>query len=287
MNYVFVCIGVVPSYINFSINSILTVDKNANIIICTDQKINLKNVTVVDLKDILSDQTNKIRKNNIFKGTIYEGNPLWSTSLLRIFYLRDAQKQLNLKSTIHFDNDILIYKSYEQIKDSLDQKRFNITPSSTERLIFGYSFLPDSYNFNKICILLENKIDEGINNSWAFNNSNPPNEMDLLGMINKDNQELFNLLPVLPYDSSIIFDPLDYGMYIDGLHSKPRKFYSRRIIEFNDTIGVELFSKRLKTKFLDSQPVVYWGNKSFELANMHIHSKRFEKFLPKGYKNYT
>ena len=75
-------------------------------------------------------------------------------------------------------------------------------------------------------------------------------------------------------------------MYIDGSHTNPRKFYSRRQLDFNDIIGVELYSKRIKTKFVNNMPVVYWDNITFEMSNLHIHSKRFEKFLPKEYKNY-
>ena len=286
MNYVLVSIGTIPDYIRNSINSILTVDKDAKIYLCTDQKIKFQNIKIIDLKEIVSDQTIKIKENDIFKGTIFEGNPLWSTSLLRIFYLRDAQKNLNLKNVIHFDNDILIYKSYEELKDFFEPSSFSITPSSRNRLIFGYSFIPTFEILNNLCNSLDNKIQEGIKKDWGFNNFIPPNEMDLLGMIYKENNLLFNLLPTLPYDSSVIFDPLSYGMYIDGSHTYPRKFYSRRSVNFNDIIGVELFSKRIKTKFINNRPVVYWNKKLFEISNLHIHSKRFEKFLPKGYKNY-
>ena len=286
MNYVLVSIGTIPDYIRNSINSILTVDKDAKIYLCTDQKTKFQNVEIIDLKEIVSDQTNKIKENDIFRGTIFEGNPLWITSLLRIFYLRDAQKKLDLKNVIHFDNDVLIYKSYEEIKDFFEPSRFNITPTSKNRLIFGYSYIPTFEILNNLCNSLENKIQEGIEKDWGFNNFTPPNEMDLLGMIYKENNRLFNLLPTLPYDSAVIFDPLSYGMYIDGSHTYPRKFYSRRSINFNEVIGVELFSKRIKTKFINNRPVVYWNKKLFEISNLHIHSKRFEKFLPKGYKNY-
>ena len=112
--------------------------------------------------------------------------------------------------------------------------------------IFGYSLIQNYDIFNEICKLLDKKIEEGIKKDWDFNNFIPPTEMDLLAMIYKEKGNLFNLLPVLPYDSSIIFDPLSYGMYIDGSHTSPRKFYSRRYIDFNDEIGVELFSKRIK-----------------------------------------
>jgi hypothetical protein len=162
VNYVLVSIGTIPDYIRNSINSILTVDKDAKIYLCTDQKIKFQNIKIIDLKEIVSDQTIKIKENDIFKGTIFEGNPLWSTSLLRIFYLRDAQKNLNLKNVIHFDNDILIYKPYEELKDFFEPSSFSITPSSRNRLIFGYSFIPTFEILNNLCNSLDNKIQESI-----------------------------------------------------------------------------------------------------------------------------
>ena len=286
MNYVLVSIGVIPSYIRKTINSILSVDKDAKIYLGTDQKIDFEKVEYVNLQEVVSDQTNKIKNNDIFKGTIYESNPLWSTSLLRIFYLRDIQKKLNLKNLIHFDNDILIYKPYQEIKKYFHTSRFNITPANENRLIFGYSFIPSYDVFNKLCQSLDKKIEEGIKKDWSFNKFSPPNEMDLLGMVYNEENTYFNLLPTLPYDSSIIFDPLNYGMYIDGSHNNPRKFYSSRELVFDDIISVELYSKRIKTKFINNMPVVNWDKKTFEMANLHIHSKRFDKFLPKEYKNY-
>ena len=68
MNYVLISIGNVPDYLNYTINSILSVDKNAKIIIGSDQKIQNKNIELVDLKDIESAQTRKIKdlKKKIF-----------------------------------------------------------------------------------------------------------------------------------------------------------------------------------------------------------------------------
>ena len=45
-------------------------------------------------------------------------------------------------------------------------------------------------------------------------------------MIYNQNNELFHLLPTLPYYSNTIFDPLDYGRYIDGSHTKPKSFFN-------------------------------------------------------------
>ena len=91
-------IGIIQSFMDITVNSILTVDKDAKIYLCSDQKIHFhniekfQNIEIINLEDVVSDQTNKIKKYDIFKGTIFESNPLWGRALLRIFYLRDIQK---------------------------------------------------------------------------------------------------------------------------------------------------------------------------------------------------
>ena len=34
-------------------------------------------------------------------------------------------------------------------------------------------------------------------------------------------------------------------------------------INFNDSIGVELYSKRIRVKFKNYKPIVYWGDKEY------------------------
>lgn len=287
MNYVLVSIGIIPDYIKYTINTILSVDKNAVVHLATDQNTNLKNVNLINLNEIESIQTLNIKELDIYKETIFEKNPLWLTSLLRVFYLRDLQNELGLREFIHFDNDILIYKSFDEIEPFLNSEKFNITPSSNSRLIFGYSFIPNFENYQILCSNLEKIIFNGFEMNWAFNSNTPPNEMDLLGMLYKEKPSLFALLPNLPYSSKTVFDPLSYGQYIDGSHTHPRKIYSRKSINFNDTVGVELYSKRIVAKFKNHKPRVYWENKEYELTNLHIHSKRFSKFLPNQYRLFT
>ena len=50
---------------------------------------------------------------------------------------------------------------------------------------------------------------------------------------------------------------------------------------------LKLWQKRIKFKFINNKPHVLWAGESFDIANLHIHSKRLDKFLPKNYKNYV
>ena len=279
-----ISIGSIPNFIKYTINTILSVDKNANLYLVSDQKFNLNNVKTINLSNVESEQTCKVRELNIYKNNAIENERILLNSLLRIFYLKDIQEDLGLEEIVHFDIDTLIYKPFSKINKCFDKSKFNITSSSNTRLTFGYSYIPNLEVNKKVCDTLEDLIRNGHKLNWAFNNYTPPNIMDLLGLAYQNNKNLFNLLPNLPYESEFVFDPSSYGQFIDGSENYPKKFYSRRSINFNDSVGVELYSNRINAKFKDSKPVIDWENKKYDLINLRVQSKRFDKFLPKEYR---
>ena len=82
-----------------------------------------------------------------------------------------------------------------------------------------------------------------------------------------------------------IFDPASYGQYLDGTHLKRGNYiFKRRWVSTSIEVGRELKSKRITVKFRNNKPIVIFNNKSFELANLHVHSKRLKKFLPLKYR---
>ena len=110
-----------------SINSIESVDLKANIVLCSDEDNHLPNVKNVTFEQIESELTKKVKEINYFQD---ETNPLWATSLLRIFYLLDVVKFFDYDNFIHFDTDVMIYKSYDQLKDYFDYEKFNSSRTS-------------------------------------------------------------------------------------------------------------------------------------------------------------
>tara|TARA_B100001029_G_C14972767_1_gene401270 strand:- start:148 stop:1011 length:864 start_codon:yes stop_codon:yes gene_type:complete len=286
MNYILILIDYSPDYIRYTINTILSVDKDAQIYILSNKKLDYKNTTFVNLKDIKSDKISEFLSLNIYENSIFQDNPLWKTSALRVLYLSEINKLLNINSYVHFDNDVLIYKPYNEIKDFFQKEKLNITRASIKNIIFGYSFIGQGEYLSKLSDLFLDEIKYGIKHNWAFNNGKPSNEMQMLGSINKKNNKIFNLLPILPYQGKIIFDPSSYGQYIDGTHAKPKSLFQKGYVSLDTFIGVEIVSKRIKVKFKKGLPKVLWGRNEFDIANLHVHSKRLDKFIPSNYKNY-
>ena len=85
MNYLLTYLGKEPNYIKYCLNTILSVDKEAKIYFCSDFTISYSGVTHLAAGEISSDLTNEVNSINIYKNTNYDQNPLWNTSLLRIF----------------------------------------------------------------------------------------------------------------------------------------------------------------------------------------------------------
>ena len=289
MNYVLILINYSPEYLKYVLNSILSVDKDAEIFVCSNKKVEYKNTKFINLDDISSRELQYFKDLNIYKNTPFAANPLWMTSALRIFYLNEIVKLLNPKPVIHFDNDVLIYKPFSQIiTDDLDDSKLNITPASLKQFVFGYSFINNNYSLEKICEEINKLADYGNNNKWSFNSGKPFTEMQFLSNIYKQKQNTINLLPTLPYHSKVIFDPANYGQYFDGTHVKPRRRYEIfRNLNLNLNIDVEIKTKRIKPVFQNNSPYVIFNQNKFELVNLHIHSKRFQKFLPREYSDYV
>ena len=274
MNYLYFYSGKLPKHIYTSFESVLANDPKSKIYLCSDSIPTVSDVQHIDVQEINSDFVKHIKKINYFKG---EENPLWETSLLRIFYLYEASKLLNIDQFIHFDADILLFKSFEQVKKSFKQNKFNITPVNELFLIFGYSFIDDLEVFYSICENLIEIISDAKNYEEKFYNSNRLNEMILLNLAYIQNPNRFNLLDVVPSENSdIVFDPISYGQYVAGIDGQK---FSKGYIDDDHYVGREILNKGYKILFENKQPYILHDGNYYELVNLHLHKKNLKKYI--------
>ncbi len=279
MNYIYIYSGDLPDYALTSINSVLSVDNEANVILCTETKYNFENVNCLTFSQLESELTKKVKKMNYFENST---NPLWETSLLRIFYLSDIAKFLKLNNFIHFDVDVMIYKPFKDLINYFDSNKFNITTVDEIDLIFSYSFTNNIECFEEICIKIYEILENPKFYEDKYYKSKKLNEMMLLNIVYLENNHLFNILPSIPSRSrseNIIFDSITYGQYLSGAHKAK---FSKYIVEESSYVGRYLLRKGPKVKF-KNKPFLQIGEAKYDLANLHIHSKELEKFLPEKY----
>lgn len=265
-------IGKIPEYFFDSVKSIFNIDKNARIILVTDQDIEIDSVEVYNIKDITCEQTKSVLDTDIFPGI---QNPLWKTSLFRFFFIRDILKKLQLEYCYHFDSDVLMFQPpeiFEQVIEDFDG--LSVTFHKEDEAVFGFSKFGSNYDkIDSICdILYEISFDSEKRKEYY---NIMPNEMELIGNIGLKNPDLVKKLPILPTESKIIFDPSSYGQYIGGTPSGDPPGFAHH----SHIIGREIIAKRIKPIMLDNKPYVEYGGEYFPIVNLHIHSKKTKRFI--------
>jgi len=277
MNYIFYYFGKIPDYVEYSINSVLNADPKSQIFICSDEKVNFENVVHINPLLVESKNTKFVKKLNYFKDG--DQNPLWSSSMMRIFYINDVANYFKLDSYVHFDSDVLIFKSFTDLSHLFKKNKFNITPLMKEFLVFGYSFIENRFIFSEIVEIISDILSNSRKYEEEFYSGNRLNEMKALYIASVINPKLFNLLPVLP-DKDLVFDPGSYGQYLGGVHYKK---FSKNYVNPEHIVGNSLINKEIYIENKGRAPKVIKDKKSYDIVNLHVHKKNLKKFQPKDY----
>ena len=83
-----------------------------------------------------------------------QDNYLWKSSLYRLFYINSLIEEFSINNFIHFDLDVLIYKSFDEIKHVFKPNKINITPGNESNIILGYCYVDEKKIFNELCDLI-------------------------------------------------------------------------------------------------------------------------------------
>ena len=295
MNYILYNSNTLPNHLNDCISNIKKVDPNSNVYLISDIKTNYKGVISIVNSDIISDQTQDIVSHNIYKNTNYEKNPLWESSLIRIFAIRDLASRYSIQDIIHFDNDVLIYAKADEVAKLFAKDKVNITRSNEKSLVFGYSYFHDFKILDKLCNRLYELIMINIcDKNWK---SKPINEMRLLQMIYGEMPEFFNILNSYPLkNNAYVFDPAIYGQIVGGSHFRPRRFFPKSVyrvgyidtrrrylprggwLDLSHEVADKFLADNTKLFFKNRVPFLKNKNGTFKIANLHIHSKELRKY---------
>lgn len=272
INYVHCHIGQLPpDYLIDSFKTIHYVDPEARIIFVTDHDVEIDGVEVLQVNGIATAQTLCAMDMPLFRT---DPNPLWRTSIFRVFLVRDAMKHLSLESCYHFDSDVLMFQSSNVFKHLInDSDGLTITYDTEDSLVFGFSNFGDIKKIDEICdILLDIVLDPIKQSEYS---SGMPNEMSLLNGIYKRRPDLIKKLDILPNESGIVFDPSSYGQFFGGTHNgNPTGWYDNHHI-----IGKQIGQGILKPVMIDKKPYVDYKGKRYPIMNLHIHSKKTFIFL--------
>jgi len=264
MNYVLVSIGSTPQHLKYCIRQILAIDPNTPVYLITDQNVLIDGVNILRTEEFNLPDIGSYLRNN--------PDPLWYTSLLRIFYI-NAFSLIKKETLIHFDNDVLIYYPSCTLKPYL-QKQNYITPHKTTEYTFGFSVINNAEKFNTLTEKIYELVLNGEN--YVKGLIGETHEMSLLGHCGKN---LLTRLPVHPLLSrpfgDFIFDPSSYGQFIDGTPAG----HLPGFIDETQYVGKAFKQYPPDIFYLYKKPHLNYGGGTYRIYNLHIHTKQLQKFL--------
>ena len=265
-----------PEHILCCIKQIEKTQTEYKIFLLTNIKIkNTGNVEIIPL-----DSFNFVKLDNL-DYYINDSDPLWRTSLERIFYLNEFCKKFNVYDAIHFDNDVLIYHDVNLIIEKLrnNVKNVGITKHKLDEYVCGFMYIKTPNGLNDVCNHLFELAKLGVKKLENLLGS-MPHEMRLLGYINSEHG-LITSLPGLPDSENVydfVFDPSTFGQFLGGSGGCSKN--SIHPSNINRIIDKKIVSGEILPYFdLDlKMPYILYNEKKIPIFNLHVHSKQLNDF---------
>jgi hypothetical protein len=292
-----------PPYLNDFLTQFRKFNENYNVVFLTNN-VNVNheifinhNIKTYPIEDLSTQRINDfIVKfgygdiNTINKHIVYGSPDYWCVTAVRLFYVYEYMNKMNLNKVFHFENDIMIYESLDNIskiiKDNhLYENQIAITRGTNNKIMTGFVYIDTKESLDNIL----NQFTVYVSDHLDFNKHNIDhlNEMALLHIYQNENPDKLINLPILPKNEvfkdfnlfNSVFDPATYGQFLDGVPSNPGVS-----IMPDSIIGDEMRSKNnisIGFEIVDNLrvPFITTENGKFKINSLHIHSKRLNLFL--------
>ena len=258
-----------PDYVNYCVKQIHKHDPKNDVYICGDYEPSFieEDYTFIHRSDLDLPDFSYLKDAS---------DPLWHTSLLRVFAINNFMWKYNYEGIIHFDNDVMIFGNFENIKNNFKKENY-ITPHKSTEYAFGFSYINNKEKFNELCVKILELISKGENKVKALT-GDEAHEMRLLGYCA---DELIIPLPVHPSLGSIdncIFDPSSWGQYVAGTPAG----HSRGFIDEKQLVGSILSKEEEKPTLLYKKSSdtyhIKFKDRIYQVFNLHIHKKNLKVF---------
>tara|TARA_X000000368_G_scaffold417714_1_gene414895 strand:+ start:365 stop:1207 length:843 start_codon:yes stop_codon:yes gene_type:complete len=280
VNYFLIYFGSIPEYFKYTVNAIKSSDENSKIYMLSDDNLEQHGVINLNLEDIKDSVTNEVLSSNYYKS---QTNPLWNTSMARIFAIKDMANYLEITNDIlHFDTDVLIYDDFNKYKNKFDSlKGLHITQTNSDELIFGFSYINDITIYEKICNAIYKKLfgSENIADKSNLEVKNYSfNEMRMLREVEVENKGyIFPITSVPTKKEDIIFDPLDIGYFLGGQD----KYENVPTIDSRNYLGEYIYNDKSNSRveFVDKKPFLISHGIKNKIFNIHVHNKKLINYL--------
>lgn len=268
MKIILVCIGNFQEYIINNIKNLQLFNNNDIVVLTNKQFFNNFNSLNVQLYDVdeLDDNEylSKTKMDRHFR------NGFWIYCSLRLFYLFSYIKKYNITNCIHLENDVMSYINFDDLKYHFKFNKVYAAYDSYTRVIPGIIFIPDYKSFEPIITNYDFALDDMFN-------------------IGKHDETIIEPLPIFPILDNInkfnknyincIFDAAAMGQYLGGIDERNMQGDTRGYVSKDCLIKYDIYSFfwiKINNLYV---PHIKINNNLIRIINLHIHSKKLDKFM--------
>ena len=203
-------------------------------------------------------------------------DPFWLLTLLRLYVVYLYCTKHNINSFVHFENDNLVYKTYDCLKKLPDGCYF--TKVGPECGSAGFMFCNSLKNFTITINSLKHLLKKGEQYIKPYTSYDFLSEMILIDLLVRGNKAEY--LPLIPNDkyydiTNCVFDGASYGQYIGGTNNNHGPGWSG----LNHYLGQLLNQDRVQIIFDKNTPHTIIDNTKTDIFNLHIHSKQLQNYV--------
>lgn len=292
-----------PIYLNDFFSQLRKFNNDYEIIFLTNQ-VNCQNeifithnINTYPIENLVSERINKFIRlfgygdfQSIHKNILYGGADYWCVTAARLFFIYEYALKNNILNFFHFENDIMIYESLNNIEkvineNNLYSNQISITRGTNNKIMTGFMYVGNVETLNhllsEIVYYLESKL-----NLFSYGIDHL-NEMGLLHIYQIKNPDKIVNLPIFPNNNlnkdfeifNSVFDPATYGQYLDGTPGAPGvSILPDSIIgeEFNKNQNIQIKFDNINENKI---PFIIHNGDKHKINSLHIHSKRLHFFL--------
>ncbi len=281
VNVILCCLNNFQNYILINIEQLIKLGHKSIYIItnkhlteyfnCFNNNSNVKIIYAEDLnEDYDFNNKTKLDKNG------YKG--LWLLSSLRFFYIYSFMKKYNITNVFHIENDVLIYYNVGVLVGKLEKTKMYVPFDSYSRNIASILFIPNKDVFKMILDEYNYDKNDMFNFPIIYKNTNL---IDIFPIFNDENSINKEVAFVSKNISNIgyIFDAAAIGQYLGGIDSIHTTNDTTGFVNETCVIKYNNYNIFWNTINNINKPFININNIEYPIFNLHIHSKRLEKFV--------
>ncbi len=291
-----------PSFLHTAVEQALLFNSEASIYVVGDkQALETYEKTFPDAIHLVAiESLPQTKDHKQFVKRTHFGKGFWRYTIERFFLVEELMNKYELKNVFHLESDNLLYVDLSDLLGVFEKNYQGVaaTFDNENRAIAGliyFSSLPSMRSLNKFIARNAKNEENDMQLLAAYRKKRNPQKIDLLPVISDEYVKKFPLKSqsgekakkaecFFNYieEFASIFDAAAIGQFLGGndpIHANAHVGFINESALYDPSLFNIVWEKDEKERMV---PYAQWDDKKYRINNLHVHSKKLDKFFSKA-----